>query len=90
MWTRRLRLKFDNSAMQYSPGVLEVTSGVSEEQNVHVTGSHMSPFKKIIESFVECARDGVEPVTSAEDARRTIDAGAAIMESALKGKPVLL
>jgi len=88
--TRILRLRFENSALQYSPGVLEVTSGVSDEQNISVVGPHESPFKNILAHFIECVREGRDPLTSAEDAKRTIDVSAAIIESARTGKPVSL
>jgi predicted dehydrogenase len=87
---RILRLRFSNSAIQHSPAVLEVTSGVSEEQFVRVEGSHESPFRNILAHFVECVKDGGQPDTPAEDASRTVETGAAIIESARTGKPVTL
>ena len=88
--TRILRLRFENAALQHMPAVVEVVSGVSEVQQVRIVGSHESPFRRVLAHFVDCALEGREPETSGEDARRTIDAAVAVIESARTGAPVSL
>lgn len=49
-----------------------------------------SPYRRQLEHFMACIRDGSEPIVSAEDARKALELALAAVESARTGKAVYL
>ncbi|MFD2115510.1 Gfo/Idh/MocA family protein [Paenibacillus yanchengensis] len=81
-----------DSSNNKSIKVVRTTTDVEKGPFVEVPQSpgYVSPYQLELEHFIDCIRNGSEPIVSAEDAYKALEIGLAVMESVNTGQTVYL